>query len=1003
MAPKQRIDVFISSTSIDLPEYRKAVQDAILSLGLYPSGMENWPVGGENPVDLCRKMVFDAEIYLGIYAHRYGWRPDGDTSITEMEYDWAADVRRDGKPIPRLCFIMADSHPWPKDKMELDALTALNDFKKRVKENQVGFFTTPDDLKAQVTAALAQYRPNTPLTAAIPYLRWLHEQSKQSGLLKALNPRDASSDAKPITVEQVYTPLDTRHIVTRDKTTGRILPSHEIEKMKRVGKEKELQQTPMTAMEAASMLPQLVLLGDPGSGKSTFVNFLALCLSGHLIDPDGDWLEQLQKQGWTVGEKLPVLVTLRDFAQDSSGEKGTAAQLFDHIERQLAKWALDEAFPVIEAALNEGWALVLLDGLDEVPDEKREWVREAVKDFMVRCHDDNRYLITCRILSYSNPEWRIPVVPEHTIAGFDRKKINHFVEAWYNALVALKAIDPQTAQQRIADLTQGLNHPHLGNIASNPMLLTVMAIVHNHTGALPRENARLYAQCVDLLMLKWRPVSARSLLETLNVREDDLYRMLWKIAYEAHDQQAEREGAADISQSDVIAIAAEHLNNDMGKAQEFCDYIEERAGLLIGRGSVGRWRVFAFPHRTFQEFLAGCYVANNSFWELAPELARRGTNWREALLLATGHLVFNQGRIDIPLLAVDELTLAEEEPQTDEDWRCVWLAGDMLALIGTQAVMTHKKGQRSLPRVRQRLVDLVSGGHLPPVERAAAGRTLSVLGDSRKGVGLRDDGLPDIDWVEIPAGSFLMGSDREKDPNVRDDELPQHEVTLPTYYISRYPITYKQFQAFIDDPDGYHNPQWWKGLGVDEEHRTQPREQEYKFDNHPRETVSWFDAVAFCRWLTARYVGEGLRPFPMTDNFEITLPTEAEWEKTARGTDGLIYAYGNASDSAKSNTHETGIGQTSAVGIFPDGASPYRALDLSGNIFEWCNESHQPYPYIMNRKESVALDDTRLLRGGSFLFDFEHARTAYRINTSPSSRDSDIGFRVVCRSSSTEG
>ncbi|MBZ0283667.1 MAG: SUMF1/EgtB/PvdO family nonheme iron enzyme [Anaerolineae bacterium] len=933
MATKQRIDVFISSTSIDLPDYRKAVQDAILSLGLHPSGMEHWPVAGENPVDLCRKMVFDAEIYLGIYAHRYGWRPDGDTSITEMEYDWAADVRRDGKPIPRLCFIMADSHPWPKDKMELDALDALNDFKKRVKENQVGFFTTPDDLKAQVTAALAQYRPNTPLTAAIPYLRWLHGQSKQSGLLKALNPRDASSDAKPITVEQVYTPLDTRHIVTRDETTGRILASHEIEEMKRDDEEsKKLQQTPMTAMEAASMLPQLVLLGDPGSGKSTFVNFLALCLSGHLIDSDGDWLEQLQKQGWTAGEKLPVLVTLRDFAQDSGGEKGTAGQLFDHIQRQLAKWALDEAFPVIESALNEGRAVVLLDGLDEVPDEKRDWLREAVTDFMVRCHADNRYLVTCRILSYSNPEWRIPVVPEQTIAGFDEDKISHFIGAWYNALVVLKAIDPQMAQQRITDLTEGLNHPHLGNIASNPMLLTVMAIVHNHTGALPRENARLYAQCVELLMLKWRPVSARSLLETLNVREDDLYRMLWKIAYEAHDQQAEREGAADISQADVIAIAAEHLNGDMGKAQEFCDYIEERAGLLIGRGSAGRWRVFAFPHRTFQEFLAGCYVANDRFTRRLPELARKGTGWREALLLAVGHLVFNRGDIATPLDGISAMCPERLRPETDNDWRVIWLAGDMLALIGLTNVERDEVGKEVLPRVRQRLAELVGGGHLPPVERAAAGRTLAVLGDPRKGVGVifspRPEGkgqgvraIPDIDWVEIPAGSFLMGSDKEKDPQALDDELPQHEITLPTYYISRYPISYIQFQAFIDDPDGYHNPQWWEGLGVDEEYRAQPGDQAFKFDNHPRERVSWFDAVAFCRWLTARYVGAS-RGTPLPDNFEIALPTEVEWEKAARGTEGLIYPYGNEYDSVKANTADTGISQTSSVGMFPEGHRP---------------------------------------------------------------------------------
>ncbi|MBL8131823.1 MAG: DUF4062 domain-containing protein, partial [Anaerolineae bacterium] len=154
---RERVDVFISSTSIDLPDHRRAVQDAILSLGFFPQGMEHWPVSGENPVDLCRKMVRDSEIFLGIYAHRYGWRPEGydGISITELEYDWAADVTWRGKPIPRLCFIMKDDHPWRKDRMELDAEADLKRFKDRVRANQVGFFTTPDDLKAQVTAALA--------------------------------------------------------------------------------------------------------------------------------------------------------------------------------------------------------------------------------------------------------------------------------------------------------------------------------------------------------------------------------------------------------------------------------------------------------------------------------------------------------------------------------------------------------------------------------------------------------------------------------------------------------------------------------------------------------------------------------------------------------------------------------------------------------------------------------------------------------------------------------
>ncbi|MBN2305672.1 MAG: formylglycine-generating enzyme family protein, partial [Anaerolineae bacterium] len=297
------------------------------------------------------------------------------------------------------------------------------------------------------------------------------------------------------------------------------------------------------------------------------------------------------------------------------------------------------------------------------------------------------------------------------------------------------------------------------------------------------------------------------------------------------------------------------------------------------------------------------------------------------------------------------------------------------------------------PETRAALVDNAHAktGEANPVGRAAAYRVLGVFdADARSGIGLGPDGLPDIDWVEIPAGPFLMGSTPEQVEALKkeynwdwpENEKPQHTVELPTYYISRYPITYRQFQVFIDAPDGFHNPVWWDGLLADDEHKQAPGEQYRKYWNHPRENVSWYDAMAFCRWLSAKL------------GVEVRLPTEAEWEKAARGPDGRIYPYGNEFDLAKGNTSETGIGQTSAVGLLPDGESPYGVLDMSGNVWQWCLTEWREN-YADSENNDPAGDARRVVRGGSCFNNRGGSRCAYRPYGLPSSRLRYDGFRVV--------
>ena len=196
------------------------------------------------------------------------------------------------------------------------------------------------------------------------------------------------------------------------------------------------------------------------------------------------------------------------------------------------------------------------------------------------------------------------------------------------------------------------------------------------------------------------------------------------------------------------------------------------------------------------------------------------------------------------------------------------------------------------------------------------------------------------------------------------------------------PITYVQYQAFIDAPDGFDRDEWWSEMP--EEYKKQTMEDQYfKYANHPRESVSWYQAIAFCRWLTVKL------------GYVVTLPIEQQWEKVARGTDGRIYPYGNEFVAAKGNTSETGIGQTSAVGLFPDGASPYGVLDLSGNVWEWClNQYNDPTQTGVN-----ASGERRGVRGGSWRSARDNARAVCRDYGDPSYWSSGIGFRVVRDSS----
>jgi formylglycine-generating enzyme required for sulfatase activity len=320
---------------------------------------------------------------------------------------------------------------------------------------------------------------------------------------------------------------------------------------------------------------------------------------------------------------------------------------------------------------------------------------------------------------------------------------------------------------------------------------------------------------------------------------------------------------------------------------------------------------------------------------------------------------------------------------------------DYLALAARFAQdMTDKLPGQQRKTLQDWFLDVINDPRQNAKKRVQAGRSLALAGDPRSGVGLDEDGLPAIVWQAIPAGTFLMGS-KNAEEGARSAEKPQHKQLIPNaYQISRYPVTNAQYNAFIQ-AGSYDQERYWTKAGWNwrqGEDVSGPREFGHPFGlpNHPVVGVSWYEAVAFCHWLTEQLRERG----ELDHEHVISLPTEPQWEKAARGTDGRIYPWGDNPDPDRANYKDTGIGDTSAVGCFPKGESPYGALDLSGNVWEWCltkwEDSYQDY----KQDDNPGGDAWRVLRGGSFYGTSRLARCAYRALINPYNRNDNYGFRV---------
>jgi len=873
---------------------------------------------------------------------------------------------------------------------------------------------------------------------------YLHHLFEEVGTLSLAGvDRKAASDAEArLDLSAIYTGLLTERTEEEEKRDRRREPPRKEEKGRR-----------LSALALLDAKPRLVLLGDPGSGKSTFVNFVALCLAGEALgreeanlkrltaplpQDDEEEDEKAPPQPWHHGPLLPVRVVLRDFAARGLppvGEETTARHLLDFITAELERHALGAYAPHLERTLREEGGLLLLDGLDEVPEaeRRREQIKQAVEDWVSafpRC----RVLVTSRIYAYQQQAWQLRGFEAAKLAPFSRGQIRRFIERWYAHIGALRGLHPDEAQGRAARLKRAIfTSERLRALAERPLLLTLMASLHAwRGGSLPEKREELYADAVDLLLDWWEQpkivkdaqgkavVLQPSLAEWLRVDREAMRELLNRLAYEAHAAQPELRGTADIPEGELLSGLMHLSRNPEVNPARLVKYLSQRAGLLVPRG-VG---VYTFPHRTFQEYLAACYLSDHDYPDKVAELARREPNrWREVVLLAGAKA--GRGSAFARWALVEALCFRDVEREERLPPEDVWgalLAGQLLAESGVEPEAVAARDRRKLELVREHLAyhvlcadGLEGRPSLPATERAAAGRVLARLGDPR----FDPDRWylpkePLLGFVPIPEGAFLMGS-TDGDRMAWDDEKPQHRRRLLLYYIARYPVTQAQFRAFVE-AGGYDDRRWWTEAGwswLQAGGRSSPRDYgpPFNLDNHPVVGITWYEAVAYTRWLTERLREEAVRRLEAgvesaaarafwqglkDGRLVVTLPSEAEWEKAARGVDGRRYPWGNDPDPNRANYDETRLGTTSAVGCFPGGASLWGVEETSGNVWEWCRTKWEDSYRDYRGDDDLEGEDPRVLRGGAFNNNQLYVRSAYRSGNDPGNLfDGNVGFRLV--------